>query len=115
MVQFPYMKTSAAAVALLLLLTGCGTPQGPEGAPYTTRDASSEEADRSAPGVQEPSDAAPEAQVYADSGHDAANPADPVNSCFDCPEGQIQECALLCTQIGGYIAGDGYPYQCCHW
>lgn len=59
-------------------------------------------------------DAAP-VELYVEAGHDADNRADPPTSCFDCPDGQIGECAILCTNIGGYIAGNGYPFQCCHW
>lgn len=59
-------------------------------------------------------DSAP-VELYAEAGHDADNWADPPTSCFDCPVGQIGECAILCTNIGGYIAGDGNPFQCCHW
>ena len=112
-------KLPGLAVSLLLAVTvGCGSSQEPanhgvvpsvvpfsDAGSYCEGDAN-HDSDR---------EVLQDAALYADGGHDAANPADPPSSCFECPVGQAPQCAALCTEIGGYMTGDGYPYQCCHW
>lgn len=111
------MKLMALAAVSLILVTviGCGSSQEPGTEPSVPSVVLSD-AGSDGPGATTPGDSGEaDSALYADSSHDAGNPADPVTSCFDCPPGQVQECAILCTKIHGYIAGDGNPYQCCWW
>ena len=110
------MKLMAMAAVSLILATvvGCGSSQEPDAVSAADAgDSGSHPPAHSRDGGTTPGDS--EADSSSDAGHDADNPADPVLSCFDCPRGQTLACANLCTEIGGFIAGDGEPYRCCHW